>query len=1351
MNHNIQKISIIKKTVIYLSLLLVCTVHTSFRTLSSKEEGRPDVSLSMLGFKYETIKVNERNDSGGFLDLGLFSRLIEITGTRLDLFSGEQNFPESYIGKTVTKTFVIKNQDTEALTLPDGVAILGEYEADFSVTRQPATSVAAGDYTTFDISFTPSTNNSITYATESPATYLQFPNNNLDVDILYGIGTTVVMKAPPTAANVNFIGMLEVGQQVSGTYDWAGVDAGDVESGSTYQWYRSDDASGNNKIAIAAAHNQNYTMVLADIGKFISFEVIPNDGINAGAPVESSLQGPVAFSPNVTSIVRQTPVDASTSADEVIFRVTFDKVVKNVDVSDFSLNGSASGDATISTVTAISTSVYDVKITGIASANGTVNLDIKGNDGMDGTNDIVSVYVGRVSESVKIDQPDSDDYLNQAKLGQTFTATTSNTLTQVTFFPKAEAHTFSGTADLKIYNGDETAGGTELSSETITMTNNTDSEGQSFVFSSPQSLTTGNVYSIVLTNFSGSGSHALASNTTATYAGGHVIFTGQAASHDDFDLKIKIYESIEGEIEGNALSVTAPGTDETFSITNNKAPIAMAPTAPTVTEGAMHVALADDIQLSDINADDTQTVIFTIIGGTLTLGTEGVTFGGEGNGTASFTAAGSLSSINTALDAATFTPTAELIGISAGTISFIASDGTVDSNTATVSFDIEDVTNPVLTNTNPMDGGSNFTGTSITFTFDENIVKGSGRISVVDASNDQEIAGSGVGGARVSINGNTATLDLGNALPLGKQVYVRVPAGAFKDASNNEFRGLLDKTTLNFASPTIPILQSTNPADNATDFSSTALSFTFDRNMTKGSGRISIMDASNDQEITGAGVGSSRVSIADNVVTFDLVTALPLNKEVYVRIPRSAFQDVNNNFYPGILDKTTLNFASPSTPLLVASSPSDETTEFGGSTITLSFNREVFKGSGRISILDANDDSEVTGAGVGSNKITIKGPIVTIDLINPLPEDKQVYLNVPASAFKDVNNNFFSGILDKTTLNFSSQNSINLLSFTPTDNSVDFSGSVITLTFDENVVKGTGRISVMDAADDSELSGAGVGSSRITINNNVVTMDLINPLPFDREVYLKIPPSAFTDANNISFSGILDKTSINFATPTTPQLLSTDPVNGGIDFNSKIITFTFDRDVSKGRGRLRVFNRADDTEITGAGVNSSRVTITENVVTLDLIKSLPSGISAYVKIPTVAFKDVNNRFYKGMLDKTTLSFNTLNTATGAPAAFNDDEVVDQQASLIQEELPLTVAINLYPNPASKVINIDLSTAGAAPDLRIIDVTGTEKLSIYKVKQRRLSLDVSQYAGGLYIAIVKTSTGQLIRKKFMIRR
>ena len=121
-----------------------------------------------------------------------------------------------------------------------------------------------------------------------------------------------------------------------------------------------------------------------------------------------------------------------------------------------------------------------------------------------------------------------------------------------------------------------------------------------------------------------------------------------------------------------------------------------APSAPTVTEDDVNVALDDNIHVYDQNVNSTQTVTFSIIGGTVSLGTTGITFGGGGNGSSNFTAQGKLSAVNTALDAATFTPTPDF-GAEAN-IFFFSNNGTLNSNNAGISFNVTAVNDaPQLT------------------------------------------------------------------------------------------------------------------------------------------------------------------------------------------------------------------------------------------------------------------------------------------------------------------------------------------------------------------------------------------------------------------------------------------------------------------------------------------------------------------------------------------------------------------------------------------------------------------------------------------------------------------------------
>ena len=93
----------------------------------------------------------------------------------------------------------------------------------------------------------------------------------------------------PTATEVRFLGTLQEGQSLTGSYTYTDTDT-DAENGTTFQWYRSDDNRGTSKAAIATATTQTYTLTNTDVGKYISFKVTPTNANATGTAVESARQ-----------------------------------------------------------------------------------------------------------------------------------------------------------------------------------------------------------------------------------------------------------------------------------------------------------------------------------------------------------------------------------------------------------------------------------------------------------------------------------------------------------------------------------------------------------------------------------------------------------------------------------------------------------------------------------------------------------------------------------------------------------------------------------------------------------------------------------------------------------------------------------------------------------------------------------------------------------------------------------------------------------------------------------------------------------------------------------------------------
>ncbi|MFY0594774.1 T9SS type A sorting domain-containing protein, partial [Roseivirga sp.] len=78
-------------------------------------------------------------------------------------------------------------------------------------------------------------------------------------------------------------------------------------------------------------------------------------------------------------------------------------------------------------------------------------------------------------------------------------------------------------------------------------------------------------------------------------------------------------------------------------------------------------------------------------------------------------------------------------------------------------------------------------------------------------------------------------------------------------------------------------------------------------------------------------------------------------------------------------------------------------------------------------------------------------------------------------------------------------------------------------------------------------------------------------------------------------------------------------------------------------------------------------------------------------------------------------------------------------------------ISIYPNPADRLLTIDLSEINAGKlDIEIINTTGVKLFGIDGFTEKELRLDVSSYEAGIYIVQFNNGTS-IVRKKVMIKR
>ena len=153
------------------------------------------------------------------------------------------------------------------------------------------------------------------------------------------------------------------------------------------------------------------------------------------------------------------------------------------------------------------------------------------------------------------------------------------------------------------------------------------------------------------------------------------------------------------------------------------------------------------------------------------------------------------------------------------------------------------------------------------------------------------------------------------------------------DASNNSSNCSFDIKVVDDTPPTVSNL---NPNDGAINVQVNAnLQITFNENIVIGTGNILIKKGSDDSTIqTIAVTDGTQVSVSDSVVTINPATDLPLNEDLYVQIPNTAFSDEAANAYAGINNSTDWNFTTKIPEMDLSQGleaiASDATFDFGG-------------------------------------------------------------------------------------------------------------------------------------------------------------------------------------------------------------------------------------------------------------------------------------------------------------------------------------------------------------------------------------------------------------------------------------
>lgn len=230
-------------------------------------------------------------------------------------------------------------------------------------------------------------------------------------------------------------------------------------------------------------------------------------------------------------------------------------------------------------------------------------------------------------------------------------------------------------------------------------------------------------------------------------------------------------------------------------------------------------------------------------------------------------------------------------------------------------------------------------------------------------------------------------------------------------------------------------------------------------------------------------------------------------------------------------------------PTLQTTVPANGATDIAvDAPIVLTFPENIQAGAGNFTISDnASDVREISveavmrSAAVGT--VAISGNVLTIILAQPLAYSTEYELTMPEGVILDEAGNPFAGIsageMKFTTAAAPDVEAPTLASSVPANGATDVeTDAAIVLTFSENIVAGTGNITVSDSADDTrEIAVTG---ESVAIANDTLTITLESALAAGTEYTVIIPAGAVKDAADNEFAGNADSP-LTFTTKTATE------------------------------------------------------------------------------------------------------------------------------------------------------------------------------------------------------------------------
>ncbi|WP_420575774.1 Ig-like domain-containing protein [Ekhidna sp.] len=315
----------------------------------------------------------------------------------------------------------------------------------------------------------------------------------------------------------------------------------------------------------------------------------------------------------------------------------------------------------------------------------------------------------------------------------------------------------------------------------------------------------------------------------------------------------------------------------------------------------------------------------------------------------------------------------------------------------------------------------------------------------------------------------------------------------------------------------------------------------------------------------------------------------------------------------------------------------------------------------------------------------------------------------------------------------------------------------IRITFNEDIAVGTGNVVIYNYDDETPFQTIDVANmpSYYTLNGDQISFWRDDNFEDLTKYYVEICNTCITDLAGNAFSGIAGKDTWSFTTGDSqpPQVDGLSPTNTASEVAVEAnLIITFDENVRFEPNEEIYIKYASDDQIWATiNTNSSDISISDNVVTIDPPSDMPFSTEFYVEIDQYGYEgdgiitDQYFNIFEG-IGQTDWSFTTAEEVVDIPDAnfksylVNNTNINTNEDSEIQvsEASAFTGTINIYGQSVADLTGIEAFTSLTGlncldNDLTSIDISQNTALETLNLGFNSLSsLDVSNNTNLTYL-------------------